>query len=347
MLLARPPVARMIRVWAYLPKMTFFSMRGHDDLLRVRFACSPAWETLAAVRTIVDERSRVYHEPWHRLVQGRIAKLDLGLLLATQPLQGFVPDFLTPPPRVPWPRLRDQLAEIRGTPPAQVAHELERCRRTVHAQRERGLLDRLLADPEAARELLATGVYDAWLALVAPFWVRVRTLLARDIEERSRTLAQRGLRRVLDDLDPRIRWTKGGVSIADRSDEAANVGERGLLLMPTAYLWPHVAAVVDEPWQPTIAYPARGIADLWHTPPPSSEALARLLGRTRALVLSSLDRPLSTSALAALIELSPAGASRHLLALRDAGLIAATRHGHEVRYRRTALGSALLKGGAP
>jgi DNA-binding transcriptional ArsR family regulator len=42
-------------------------------------------------------------------------------------------------------------------------------------------------------------------------------------------------------------------------------------------------------------------------------------------------------------DLSPAGASRHLLALRDAGLAAAARHGHEVRYRRTGLGSALLR----
>jgi len=40
--------------------------------------------------------------------------------------------------------------------------------------------------------------------------------------------------------------------------------------------------------------------------------------------------------------LSPAGVSRHLLALRDAGLVATARHGHEVRYRRTELGAALL-----
>jgi len=69
-----------------------------------------------------------------------------------------------------------------------------------------------------------------------------------------------------------------------------------------------------------------------------------VLGRTRALILASLDQPLSTSALAALIELSPAGISRHLLALRDAGLVSTTRHGHEVRYGRTDLGADLLHG---
>jgi DNA-binding transcriptional ArsR family regulator len=324
--------------------VTLFSMRGRDDLLAVRFACSPAWETLGAVRTLVDSRSRAYHAPWHRVVQGRIAQLNLAPLLATQPLHGYVPDFLTPPPRVPWPRLRDQVAEIRMTPPSQVARELELCRDSVPEPAARGLLDRLLRDPEAGREVLASQMNVAWLQLVAPFWIRVRTLLARDVDERSRMLADHGLRHVLGQLDPRISWTRRGISIADLSDTVASVGERGLVLMPSAYLWPHVAAVVEPPWQPTIAYPARGIAELWRTPPASSEAVARLLGRTRALVLSSLDHPTSTTALAAMLELSPAGASRHLLALRDAGLISAGRRGHEVRYRRTPLGSALLRG---
>ena len=179
---------------------------------------------------------------------------------------------------------------------------------------------------------------------MAPFWVRIRALLARDIDERSRQLASGGLRAALDELHPRIRWTQRGLSIANRHRETVNVGERGLVLMPTAYGWPYVSAVVDEPWQPTIIYPARGVAELWQPSAAPSDALGRLLGQTRARVLASLEHPSSTSALATLIELSPAGTSRHLLALRDAGLITATRHGHEVRYARTELGAALLTG---
>ena len=112
--------------------------------------------------------------------------------------------------------------------------------------------------------------------------------------------------------------------------------------MPSAYLWPHVAAIVEEPWLPTIIYPATGIAGLWQAPAAPPGALGRLLGRTRAVVLTTLEQPLSTTALAAMTGLSPAGVSRHLLALRDAGLVATARHGHEVRYRRTELGAALL-----
>lgn len=327
--------------------MTILALRSRDDLLSVRFACSPVWETLAAVRTLVDARARSYHEPWHRLVRGRVARLDLSPLDAVEPARGFVPDFLTPPPRAAWPRLRDQLAEIRATPPAQVAHELARCRETVEDAEQRRLLDSFLADPAGARDLLADRVYAAWAELVAPFWIRVRSLLDRDVEQRSRMLARHGLRRVLDELHPRIRWTKRGLSLADRSGRTVELRERGLVLMPSAYSWPSVAAIVDEPWQPTIVYPARGLAELWRVPAPPADALARLLGRTRALVLASLDQPYSTTALGALLELSPAGASRHLLALRDAGLVAATRHGHEIRYTRTPLATALLGGRGP
>jgi DNA-binding transcriptional ArsR family regulator len=324
--------------------MTLFALRTPDDLLAVRFAVSPLWEAQAAVRTFAVEGARSHHEPWHALVRERAARLDLASLLAVQPLRGYVPDFLTPPPRTPRPRLREQLAEIRATPSEQVAHELERSRESVTDERYRTLIDGYLAEPERARDLLADRLQEAWSELVAPFWVRIRAVLERDIEYRSRTLARHGLRRVLEELHPRIRWTKRGLSCADRSGRTVLLDDRGLVLMPTAFHGPKVAAIVDEPWLPTIAYPARGIGELWRIPAGSPAALANLLGRTRALVLTSLDEPVSTTTLASLLELSPAGASRHLLALRDAGLVSTTRHGHEVLYGRTSLGSALLRG---
>src|SRR5713226_8379437 len=313
--------------------MTLFALQTRDDLLAVRFAVSPAWETQAAVQAFADERGRSYHQPWLQLVQARAARLDLAPLLAVLPRRGYVPDFLTPPPRTGRPGLRNQVAEIR---------EPERCRATVDDEPHRRQLTSLLTDPERARDQLAARLHDAWTSLVAPFWVRIRTLLDRDVEERSRALARHGLRRVLDELHPKLRWTTRGLSFADRSGRTVEVGERGFLLMPSAYLWPHVAAIVEEPWLPTIIYPVTGIAGLWQAPAAPPGALGRLLGRTRAVVLAALDQPLSTTALAAATELSPAGVSRHLLALRDAGLLTTARHGHEIRYRRTELGSALL-----
>lgn len=330
------------RLGLSLVPMTLFALRIPDDLLSVRFAVSPVWETQAAVQALADERGRTYHRSWLMLVRPRAARLDLAPLLATLPRRGYVPDFLTPPPRTSRPSLRGQLAEIRATDPAQVARELERCRDTVGDEPYRGLVTSLLPDPERAPDLLAARLHDAWVSLVAPYWGRIRALLERDVEERSRAMTRHGLRRVLDELHPKLRWSAPGLSLADRSDRIVQVGGRGFLLMPSAYLWPHVAATVEEPWPPTIIYPATGIAGLWQASAAPPGTLGRLLGRTRARVLTALDQPISTTALAAVTELSPAGVSRHLLALHDAGLICAARHGHEVRYRRTELGSALL-----
>ena len=151
--------------------MTLFELRAPEDLLAVRFAVSPVWETQAAVQAFVDERGRSYHEPWLGLVKTRAARLDLVPLLAVLPRRGYVPDFLTPPPQTCRPGLRAQLAEIRATDPAQVSRELARCRETVSDERYRRLITSLLTNPERARDQLAARLHEAWAGLVAPFGI--------------------------------------------------------------------------------------------------------------------------------------------------------------------------------
>jgi DNA-binding transcriptional ArsR family regulator len=322
--------------------MTLFAMRDRDSVLATRFAVSPLWETQAAVQAFADERGRVYHAPWTRDVRRGAAQLDWAPLLAALPRYGYVPDFLTPPPQTSRPTLASQLEQVRATDHGQVMRELQWCHDAVHDEDSRLLLASLIANPQHARDHLATLLFEAWATLVEPYWARILILLDRDIVERSRVLARHGLRRVLAGLDPKIRWTGEGVELPDDNDRIVEVGERGLLLMPSAYLWPNVAAVTEEPWQPTIVYPANGIAELWQTSLATPEPLGRLLGSARARVLAALNQPLSTTVVASITGLSPAGASRHLVTLRDAGLATTTRYGHEVRYCRTELGSSLL-----
>jgi DNA-binding transcriptional ArsR family regulator len=66
------------------------------------------------------------------------------------------------------------------------------------------------------------------------------------------------------------------------------------------------------------------------------------LGTSRAALLAELDRPRSTSALAAAIGLSAPAVSQQLSALRAAGLVGSGRHGREVLYLRTELAERLL-----
>ena len=181
--------------------------------------------------------------------------------------------------------------------------------------------------------------------LVEPHWPRLRDRIEADVAFRTRVLADYGLERMLRPAPP------GALdrAVAGHQGHAAarrHLGGAGLLLMPSAFGWPSLAPVIDPPSRPALAYPARGIAELW--PPartPQSDALARLLGRTRAALLESLAEPASTHTLARRHDLAASTVSEHLSALRDARLVASRRQRHAVMYQQTRLGAALAAGG--
>jgi DNA-binding transcriptional ArsR family regulator len=314
---------------------------GPEDLLRCRFALSPLWETMNAIRTLADPRRHGYHLPWLRQVQPQLPGLELAPLLAVQPQRGYTPDFLTPPPQSPLVTIDQELDRVRSTPAGEVALEL---RRTA-AEREGGppaTLRALLANPAAAPERLAELLERCWRVLLAPHWERIRDLLDGDITFRARRLADGGLERLFADLDPSIGFHGDTLEVGGRGQGQRDLAGEGLVLMPSAFSWPGVVLVLDQPWQPTLIYPARGIAGLWHPPagqPPAP--LARLLGRTRAKLLLALAEPASTAVLARRLGQSPGGVSEHLTALRDAGLLTSHRVGHQVIYERTPLGIAV------
>ena len=314
---------------------------GPEDLLRCRFALSPLWETMNAIRTLAEPQRHGYHLPWLRQVQPQLPHLELVPLLAVQPHRGYTPDFLTPPPQSPLVTIDQELDRVRSTPAGEVAVELGR----TLAQREGAppaALLALLANPAAVPERLSELLRRCWRVLLAPYWERIRDLLDGDIAFRARRLTGGGLEQLFADLDPSIRFHGDTLEVGGRGEGHRDLAGEGLVLMPSVFIWPGVVLMLDLPWQPTLIYPARGIAALWQAPaaqPPA--ALGRLLGRTRAKLLLALAEPASTAVLARRLGQSPSGVSEHLSVLRDAGLLTSHRVRHQVMYERTPLGIAV------
>jgi DNA-binding transcriptional ArsR family regulator len=333
--------------------MTLVLSFGRDDPARVRFAASPLWETMAALRVLTEPHRQPYHLPWLEAVRPELNQLELEPLLALAPRRGWTPDFLSPAPAGPGPDITEQLAQVRATPREKVAYEVERSLTERYGQPVPDGAWRLLDDPAATRARLAGLLEDSWRLLIAPHWPRLRDLLQADVRYRTQLLADYGLERVLGDLHPRARWTGRAIVIEPVVPRPApagryRLGGTGLLLMPSVFAWPDVLAVIEAPAQPALTYPARGIAELWQpTPTGQSAALADLLGRTRAALLESLAEPASTHTLARRHEVAASTVSEHLSVLHRAGLVTRRRYRHTVIYQQAPLGAELAQPSQP
>jgi DNA-binding transcriptional ArsR family regulator len=316
---------------------------GHEDLVRTRFAISPLFDLTWSTDVLRDPAAHSLHLPWARAAKRRLEGFDYELLdlLARSSPRGYVPDFLAPPPTTPLAELDDELARVRATAPARVAVEIGwRFDGSTVPGAARVLLD----DPQRGLAELTTVMAGYFERAIAPWWQEIRTALESDILHRARRLTAGGAIEVFEDLHHQVRWRDGALEIDRGQDHDVDLRGRGLLLVPAAFGWPRVFAMIDEPWQPALVYTPRGLGTLWAPPSDGdSEALADLLGRRRAAILSTLGTPAATSDLARRLGASPAGVNEHLGVLRRAGLVQAARDGRRVLYSRTPTGDALLR----
>ncbi|MEU3721617.1 DUF5937 family protein [Streptomyces sp. NPDC031705] len=313
------------------------------DLAQTRFAVSPMWEVVTSFRRLLDPAAAHLHRDWAAQVRPRLARAGLGRgwLAELVPARGYLADFLNPTPPGPFPELPAELRAIRATPPGQVRTDVAALGpRAASSPRLRHLGE----EPEAALEKVAAEIEVYWELALAPYWARIRQVLEADVFHRARQVAEHGSASVLNELHESVRWDADTLSLVKA--QCGLTRERagaGLLLVPSAFAWPRVLTRAVAPDPPQLAYPARGIGTLWEPRTASSaEAVAAVLGRSRALLLAELDTPASTTQLARHCGLSAAGVSQHLTALRNAGLVTAHRVGRSVLYARTAIADALL-----
>src|SRR4051794_20786887 len=283
---------------------------GPDDLVRTRFAISPLFELTWSLEALRDPAGHALHVPWARDAARRLRGLDIALLEAlARGGNGYAPDFVAPPPSTPLADLDDDLRQVAATPAEVVRREL----RSAWGEDPPPVARALFDDP--ARELprLPALMRAYWDRALAPVWPRIRALLEDDVARRARRLTQRGTIGVFDDLHADVRWSGDTLEMRRGYDETVDLRGRGLLLVPAAFAWPRVFAMTDEPWQPAVVYPPRGVGDLWE---PAREAapdgLARLLGERRARLLAALGAPAATTDLAERLGASAGGISEHL-----------------------------------
>lgn len=310
------------------------------DVANVRFAISPLIELWQSVRALQNPATKALHLSWISDTRQRVP--DLSMLCALQPPLGCSPDFIHPPPATPLGDFEDELALMLSTPPDQVRLEVSQAH---HPDSVPTALRLFIEQPDAAVAELSALLRSYWQLALAPHWERIRAVLQGDVLYRARQNADRGAQTLFADIDPTVRFTGHRLLIDKPWNRSVALNGRGLLFIPSAFVWPALAVIDDEPWQPTMIYPARGSALLWEPVHAAPEALGALIGARRAAVLMSLDAPRSTTDLARRLGLRPGSVSQHLAVLRDAGLISRHRVGRLVLYGRSSRGESLANEG--
>jgi DNA-binding transcriptional ArsR family regulator len=273
-------------------------------------------------------------------VRGKLADLDLLPLLALLPEEGYIPDFISPPPESPLMRIEDELERVRATPARQVRKELE-IFKGQHGNRLPVAAEPLVQNPWRALPRLVEAMAEYWRRAVEPYWARILALLSADLRHRATRLTEGGPAALFDDLHPAMTFEGEWLHIDQAWQGTVELAGQGLLLVPTVFSWQRPSVTAIKPWQPTVIYPARGVALLWEAQRDTPAELAGLMGETRARILTALDAPAATTELAQRLELTPGGVSQHLKVLANAGLVASRRERRVVLYARTGLGDQL------
>jgi DNA-binding transcriptional ArsR family regulator len=274
-------------------------------------------------------------------ISGRLHGLALEHAVALTPPRGYTPDFVLPVPTGPLGDIADDLASLRATPAAQIRADMKLF--STQHQHGPGIAGPWLANPRREVRRLADLLEAYWARAIEPVWPRLSAFLDADIAYRARRLAG-GPETLYAHLSTNVQWRQPHLDVhVPVHDAAVPLDGMGLLLVPSAFAANRPAVIDRAPWQPTLSYPARGIATLWEQAAPAPDGLVRLLGSSRAAMLADVAAPRSTTELARRLSISPATASHHLTALRDAGLVTGRRERRSVLYARTPLGDALAR----
>jgi DNA-binding transcriptional ArsR family regulator len=313
-----------------------------EALGRSRFAYSPLGELASSLRALRSPQIGFVLQPWRHAMVSRLETLDLSLLGGICPPGRFAPDFMFVWSADPNITIEAQLNDLAQLP----AEEL-------HSDLAEVWTDQPLPEPVAsllkkkplgaAREI-ADALRAYWSVALEPYWSRIHAVIDDDVSYRASQILGGGLYDLLSDLHPEVSL-RGSRLVIDKPHHKPGVYSEGeLTLIPSVFVWPNLIIGHDGPGHFELHYAARGVGNVWSVGESelNGDALAALLGRTRAAILTRLAIPLSTTQLARELGQSPATISGHLSVLRRSGMLSTRRSGRMVLYRRTALGSSVV-----
>jgi DNA-binding transcriptional ArsR family regulator len=311
-----------------------------EDLARVRFMISPLGETILSVAVLGRQDPQLPLEGWRREQRRNLSDAPSRLLLGLVPAD-WRPSVALAPVVGERPLFDEELEAVLEFSPRPLQAFLATLGSPARTAKWTPMLpDDAGSERRLARDLLS----DYHHRCIAEHWPAVRLHLEADVAHRTRMRAAQGIGRVLATLHPSVRWNDPVLEVGVPGRRSVDLGGRGLVLVPSAFAWPDPIVLLDGTGQPVLLYPARELLALWHAPARDWDALAGLLGGTRAAVLLAAARGDSTSRLADRLDVSVASVSQHLTVLRNAGLVRSIRRGRAVHHDLTQLGVQLLLG---
>jgi DNA-binding transcriptional ArsR family regulator len=328
----------------------------------VVFTCSPLLECVLSLHVLYAPQHHVLLHDWVRRTRSITPELRRRVESFAFLFHWHVPDMLLPGTRNP-ESFESELSVLSTYPPELLLEEFGRplydhggrhgeglyddpnVRETMLARADgygmesRRLAERLLADPSSFAHEFAALLEDYWSASFAGEWEDLEPRLTDSVAESKRLLATAGIWSVLGRLPPHCRPdpTRRELQIDLPHEHSVDVtAENPLVLTPSVFVWPHLRVNCDGPWPTALVYATQELAREAQPRIPPAElllALRAVADDTRLRVLRLIaERPRTTQELAPLVGLSPAGLSKTLRRLADAGLVTARREGYYVVY---------------
>ncbi|MEU2612787.1 winged helix-turn-helix domain-containing protein [Micromonospora sp. NPDC007271] len=322
------------------------------DILRTRVASAadPVWELVLSLHLLQGRQREPLLTEWRRNTARRLrthsANERFRLLLALNPPRGYFPDFLTP--YASKEGFQAGLEAVRETSVDMLRRDLTRLAEESPLPTSAAALAR--GEPEVLEHLTDSMARYHSLA-VTPYWSRIQAAVEADRARRARAMLDGGPEGLLASLRPSMRWADGVLEVLDYPDSRElRLDGRGLLLVPSFFCARTPVALLDPTLPPVLVYPVDRLGGLLGeagtgaggNPDGTREALAALLGRTRAAVLEAADDGCTTGEVARRLRISAAAASQHTTVLRNAGLLVSQRDRNTVLHTLTPLGRAVL-----